>query len=165
MCPQRDLGKSSWDYSWVLPERRRTWHSEPLNEEGFMEVGSDSAGGVCPLLGILGTGMGCECTVSLERDSVTSGQVRAELFVLHSVSIVQNSSEKLPQEVLLCSSLVTEKVRRKWGLGSHLCRSCMACPVEPWNSVSQHWTTEHLLPTPYSPEIYSGTQVWALGSG
>lgn len=108
-----------------------------------MEVGSGSAGGVCPLLGILGTGMGCECTVSLERDSVTSGQVRAELFVLHSVSIVQNSSEKLPQEVLLCSSLVTEKVRRKWGLGSLLCRSCMACPVEPWNSVSQHWTTEH----------------------
>lgn len=46
-----------------------------------------------------------------------SSQVTTELFVLHSVSIIQNSSEKLPQELLLCYRLVTEQVRRKWGVG------------------------------------------------
>lgn len=38
-----------------------------INEEGFLEVGSNSAGGVCPLLGILGVGVSCEGSVSLER--------------------------------------------------------------------------------------------------
>lgn len=91
-----------------------------------------------------------------------SGQVTAELFVLHSVSIVQNSSEKLPQELLLCSRLVTEQVRRKWGVGQP--------PMQVMHDLACE-TLELSLPAldqkalwflhPWSPQNYSGTRIWA----
>jgi hypothetical protein len=93
---------------------------------------------------------------------VISGQVTAELFVLHSVSIVQNSSEKLPQELLLCSRLVTEQVRRKWGVGQP--------PMQVMHDLACE-TLELSLPAldqkalwflhPWSPQNYSGTRIWA----
>lgn len=74
--------------------------------KGFMEVGSDSAGGVYHW-----ASWELQWVVSAHEsweETLISGQVTAELFVLYSVSIIQNSPEKLPQELLLCSRLLTE---------------------------------------------------------
>lgn len=46
MCPQRDLGKEAGITVGYFLRGVGHGRSEPLNERGFMEIGSDSAGGV-----------------------------------------------------------------------------------------------------------------------
>lgn len=118
-------------------------------------------------MGILGIGMGHIHGCLLGRDSLISGLITAEMFVLHSVSIVQKSFEKLPQKLLLCSKLITEQVRRNrgWGVGGRQppmqVMHGLSCGTP--ELASPNTRPENIVaPTPWN---YLGTQGWTLRSG
>lgn len=107
-------------------------------------------------LGMLGIRMGNT------RQLLISGLVTAEVFALHRVSIVQNSSEKPPQKLLLCSKRIPEQVRRKPGRAATYAGHAWPLQWNPGTRISQHRTRKHC--GPYTSERL-GTQGRTLSSG